>query len=75
MPANISYDYSFSWSFQQTGEHFMAVVNVASLSAQEINTRLSLIDQLNGLNPPDAARAALATGRSALVNELQRRPK
>jgi len=75
IPANISYNYSFSWHFQQTGEQFIAVVNVASLSAQEINTRLSLIDQLNGLNPPDAARGAMATGRSALVNELQRRPK
>ena len=75
MPTDISYNNSFSWHFQETGEQFMAVVNVARLSAQEINTRLTLIDQLNGLNPPDAARAALATGRTALVNELQRRPK
>jgi PBS lyase HEAT-like repeat len=75
MPGNISYNNSFSWYFQETGEQFIAVVNVASLSAQEINTRLSLIDQLNGLNASDAARVALATGRNALVNELQRRPK
>jgi len=75
IPANISYNNSFGWHFQDTGEQFMAVVNVASLSAPEINTRLSLIDQLNGLNPPEAARAALATGRNALINELQRRPK
>ena len=75
IPANISYNNSFGWHFQDTGEQFMAVVNVASLSAPEINTRLGLIEQLNGLNPPDAARAALAIGRAALVNELQRRPK
>jgi len=75
MPPDISYDYSTSWHFQETGEHFMAVVNVANLSAQEINTRLTLIEQLNGLNPSDSARVALATGRNALVNELRRRSK
>lgn len=75
LPANISYNNSFSWHFQDTREQFIAVVNVTTLSAQEINTRLSLIDQLNGLNPPEAARVALATGRTRLVNELQRRPK
>lgn len=75
MPENISYNNSFGWHFHDTGEQFMAVVNVGRLSAGEINTRLSLIDQLNGFNPPEAARAALTTGRNALVNELQRRPK
>jgi len=75
MPANVSYDYSSSWHFPETGEHFIAVVNVASLSAQEINTRLNLIDELYVLNPPDVARVTLANGRKALVSELQRRSK
>jgi hypothetical protein len=64
-----------SWHFPESGEHFIALANAASLSPQEINTRLSLIDQLNELNPSDAARAALATGRNALVNQLQQRRK
>jgi hypothetical protein len=73
MPPNISFDYSSSWHFPETGEHFMAVVNVGSLTSQEINTRLNLVDQLIGLNPPDAARFALANGRNSLTKELQRR--
>jgi len=75
LPANANYDQSQSWSFQQTGEQFIGVVNVARLSAAEINTRIGFIDQINGFNPPEAARAALAAGRNALVNELQRRPR
>jgi hypothetical protein len=74
-PPNISYNYSMSWHFPESGEHFIALANAANLSPQEINTRLSLIDELNGLNPSEAARAALATGRNALVKQLQQAPK
>jgi len=75
LPPNISYNNSHSWSFQQTSEQFIGVVNVARLSVQEINTRIGLIDQVSGFNPPEAARVALAAGRNTLLEELQRRPK
>jgi len=75
VPANISYDYSSSWHFPETGEHFIAVANASSLSAQEISTRLGLIDELYGLNPPEVARVSLAGGRKALLDALQPRPR
>jgi hypothetical protein len=75
LPANVSYNNSHSWNFLQTSEQFIAVVNVAGLSTRQINARLGLIDQLNGLNPPEGAQAALVAGRKALLDELQRRPK
>ena len=75
MPANFSYNNSHGWSYHGSEERFIAVVNIAPIPTAELNTRLTVLDQLASLNLPDDAKIYLAAGRERLAQELERRRK